>query len=103
MVGHAGFRNWISLDGNSIRFGFTRMVPMHIDVHPDIAERLNNILAAIVPLALPTERLAHYKATLQEFPALKRCIDFHSRMQLAELEFTRNERNGQLDIARLCR
>ncbi|RVR37231.1 DUF4942 domain-containing protein, partial [Enterobacter hormaechei] len=92
MVGHAGFRNWISLDGNSIRFRVYKNGSMHIDVHPDIAERLNNILAAIVPLALPTERLAHYKATLQEFPALKRCIDFHSRMQLAELEFTRNEK-----------
>lgn len=79
-------------DGNSIRFRVYKNGSMHIDVHPDIAERLNNILAAIVPLALPTERLAHYKATLQEFPALKRCIDFHSRMQLAELEFTRNEK-----------
>ncbi|EFN0054151.1 DUF4942 domain-containing protein [Escherichia coli] len=92
MVGHVGFRNWISLDGNSIRFRVYKNGSMHIDVHPDIAERLNNILAAIVPLALPAERVAHTKATLQEFPALKRCIDFHSRMQLAELDFTQNEK-----------
>lgn len=92
MVEQVGFRNWISLDGNSIRFRVYKNGSMHIDVHPDIAERLNTILATIVPLALPTERTAHSRATLQEFPALKRCIDFHSRMQLSELEFTQIEK-----------
>ena len=38
---------------------------MHIDVHPDIAERLNNILSAIVPLALPADRMAHSKKSLR--------------------------------------
>nr|UGK56491.1 hypothetical protein [Escherichia coli] len=93
MVGHVGFRNWISTGWQQYSFsGLQKNGSMHIDVHPDIAERLNNILAAIVPLALPAERVAHTKATLQEFPALKRCIDFHSRMQLAELDFTQNEK-----------
>ncbi|MGV7963859.1 DUF4942 domain-containing protein [Photorhabdus tasmaniensis] len=93
MVGHVGFRNWANLDGNSIRFRVYKNGSMHIDVHPDIAERLNNILAAIVPLALPAERMAHSKTSMHEFPALKRCIDFHSRMQLAELQF--NEKDGK--------
>lgn len=60
---------------------------MHIDVHPDIAERLNNILSAIVPLALPADRMAHSKKSLEAFPVLKQCIDFDTRMQLSELMF----------------
>ncbi|MFP1463916.1 hypothetical protein ACLB1E_34550 [Escherichia coli] len=59
LVEHEGFRKWICIDGNSIGFRVYKNGSMHIDVHPDIAERLNNILSAIVPLALPADRMAH--------------------------------------------
>ena len=87
LVEHEGFRKWICIDGNSIRFRVYKNGSMHIDVHPDIAERLNNILSAIVPLALPADRMAHSKKSLEAFPVLKQCIDFDTRMQLSELMF----------------
>lgn len=86
-VNHSGFRNWESIDGNSIRYRLYKNGSMHIEVHPDIAERLNNILAAYIPLALPSERHTHNKQTVKTFPELKKCIDFTSRMQLRDILF----------------
>lgn len=94
-VEHEGFRNWISIDGHSIRFRIYKNGSMHIEIHPDLADKLNNILAAIVPLALPAERFTHYKKTALEFPALKNCIDFNSRMLIADLHFKQEEKEGR--------
>ena len=85
-IEHEGFGQWSALDGNSLRFRLYKNGSLHIEVHPDIAEKLNNILAAYIPLALPADRTAHSSKTVKAFPSLKNCIDFHSRMLIGDLK-----------------
>lgn len=90
-----GFGQWATLDGNSLRFRLYKNGSLHIEVHPDIAEKLNNILAAFVPLALPAERSAHSSKTVKFFSALKKCIDFHSRMLIGDLKVEQRYREDK--------
>lgn len=45
---------WIRLDGGSIRLRAFKAGTVHIEVHPGIAERLNQVLAGRYPNALPS-------------------------------------------------
>nr|WP_280971463.1 DUF4942 domain-containing protein [Cupriavidus gilardii]WDE72700.1 hypothetical protein [Cupriavidus gilardii] len=47
--------NWVVLDGGSIRIRLYKKGTAHIEVHPDMAWRLNRILAFMHPLAIPPE------------------------------------------------
>jgi len=46
---------WVDLDGGSIRIKVFKKRTIHAEVHPDIAWRLNEILALLHPKAIPSE------------------------------------------------
>jgi len=46
---------WIDLDGGSLRIKVFKKRTIHAEVHPDIAWRLNEILALLHPKAIPSE------------------------------------------------
>ncbi|MCW1830136.1 DUF4942 domain-containing protein [Enterobacter asburiae] len=92
---HEGFGQWSAFDGNSLRFRLFKNGSLHIEVHPDIAGKLNSILAAYIPLALPADRSAHARKTVKVFPVLKNCIDFHSRMLIGDLTVNKTVREGK--------
>jgi hypothetical protein len=47
---------WLGIDGNALRIRIYNGVgTAHLEVHPDIAWRLNGVLARLYPLAIPAE------------------------------------------------
>lgn len=46
---------WISIDGGALRLRAYLCGTAHLEVHPDMAWRLNSILAHLYPLAIPPE------------------------------------------------
>ncbi|MEQ4658439.1 DUF4942 domain-containing protein [Providencia manganoxydans] len=46
---------WVSIDGNVLRVKMFKNGNMHIEIHPDVAWKLNEVLAASLPYAIPTE------------------------------------------------
>ncbi len=87
-----GFRQWIDIDGYAVRFRVYKNGSMHIEINQTLAEQMNNILSAFVPLALPAERHKEKLKQAREFPLKKNVLDFDSRMQLGEMKFSYSER-----------
>ena len=50
---HSG--QWMNLDGGALRIRTYMKGTAHIEVHPDMAWRLNAVLASLHPLAIPAE------------------------------------------------
>ena len=44
---------WVPVDAGALRIRLYRKGPAHIEVHPDLAYRLNQILASLYPLIIP--------------------------------------------------
>ncbi|WP_262859629.1 DUF4942 domain-containing protein [Morganella morganii] len=49
------FGKWVSIDGNLLRVKMFMNGNLHIEIHPDVAWKLNEVLAASLPYAIPTE------------------------------------------------
>jgi len=49
------FGEWVSLDGNTLRLKIFKKGTAHLEVHPDIAYRLNMILAQMHPQLIPSK------------------------------------------------
>jgi hypothetical protein len=47
------FGDWIDLDGGAVRIRVYKVGTVHVEVHPDMAWRLNQILALLYPMAIP--------------------------------------------------
>ncbi|QIR16640.1 DUF4942 domain-containing protein [Shewanella aestuarii] len=46
---------WLEMDGGALKFKVFKKQTIHIEIHPDIAWRLNEILAVLHPHAIPQE------------------------------------------------
>lgn len=46
---------WVTIDGGALRIRLYMKGTAHLEVHPDMAWRLNSILANLYPLAIPAE------------------------------------------------
>ncbi len=86
-VCRAGFGQWVNIDGNGIRFRVYKNGNMHIEVHPSMAEKMNAILAAMMPLALPSEIRTQQAKIVREFPSLRTTLAFSTRNILADMKF----------------
>lgn len=86
-VCRAGFGQWVNIDGNGIRFRVYKNGNMHIEVHPSMAEKMNAILAAMMPLALPSEIRTQQAKIVREFPTLRTTLAFSTRNILADMKF----------------
>ncbi|MDC9582766.1 DUF4942 domain-containing protein [Xenorhabdus sp. PR6a] len=49
------FGKWVPIDGNLLRIKMFMNGNLHIEIHPDVAWKLNEVLAASLPYAIPTE------------------------------------------------
>lgn len=52
--GH-NYGKWVSIDGNLLRVKMFMNGNLHIEIHPDVAWKLNEVLAASLPYAIPSE------------------------------------------------
>ena len=53
MLAKAERGEWIEIDGGSVRLRAYKVGTVHVDVHPEMAYRLNAVLAYLYPLAIP--------------------------------------------------
>lgn len=77
---------WISIDGGALRIRCYMVGTAHLEVHPDMAWRLNCILAKLYPLAIPSNFRERPKKRLKEFQMIGRPLPFAVLSKLATLK-----------------
>jgi len=77
---------WVTLDGGALRLRCYLKGTAHLEVHPDMAWRLNSILAHLYPLAIPPEFRAKPKKPPKEFTLINRPLPFAVVALLETLE-----------------
>ena len=81
---------WVTLDGGSLRLRAYKCGTAHLEVHPDMAWRLNCILAHLYPMAIPPEFRAKPKKKQKDFVMMGRPLPFSVVAALESLETAYN-------------
>ena len=92
---------WVEIDGGAIRIRLYRKGTAHLEVHPDMAWRLNAVLASMYPLAIPPEFRQRPKKAAKQFKILSRPLPFAVVELLGELRRTGNTNSFHLPMGRL--
>jgi hypothetical protein len=77
---------WVMIDGGAMRLRAYKCGTAHMEVHPDMAWRLNRILAHLYPMAIPPEFRAKPKKKAKDFVMMGRPLPFAVVEALASLE-----------------
>lgn len=75
---------WVTIDGGTLRIRVYKKGTAHLEVHPDMAWRLNQVLAHLYPLAIPAEFRARPKKQAKDFLMMGRPLPFATLELLAE-------------------
>lgn len=67
---------WISIDGGMLRLKVFKVGTAHLEVHPDMAWRLNQVLASLYPLAIPAQFRAAPKKAAKQFELMGKPLPF---------------------------
>lgn len=68
---------WTTIDGGALRLRvYTGVRTAHLEVHPDMAWRLNGVLASLYPTAIPSQFREPPKRRLREFKLMMRPLPF---------------------------
>jgi hypothetical protein len=81
---------WVDIDGGALRIRCYAVGTAHLEVHPDIAWRLNCVLAQLYPTAIPTEFRERPKRKLKDFKLMRRPLPFDVLARLATLSEARD-------------
>lgn len=94
---------WISIDGGALRIRCYMVGTAHLEVHPEMAWRLNAVLAQLYPLAIPSNFRERPKKRLKEFKMIGRPLPFAVLAKLATLDTARdlNPNRGFRDNTRV--
>lgn len=84
---------WVSIDGGALRIRLYKKGTAHLEVHPDMAWRLNCVLAKLYPLAIPAQFRQRPKKKAKEFVMMGRPLPFAVLELLAGMDSVR-ERVG---------
>lgn len=79
------YGEWVSIDGGALRMRLYKKGTAHIEVHPDMAWRLNCILAHLHPMAIPASFRAKPKRRSKEHQTIDRPLPFAVLQVLAEM------------------
>lgn len=77
---------WVTLDGGALKIRCYDNGNAHVEVHPDMAWRLNCVLAQMHPNAIPAEFRQKPKKKLREFEMIQRPLPFAVLRELCRLE-----------------
>jgi hypothetical protein len=75
---------WHVVDGGAMRIRVYKKGTAHLEVHPDMAWRLNQVLANLYPLAIPSEFRQRPKKRPKDFHLMQRPLPFAVLEILAE-------------------
>ena len=81
---------WIDVDGGAIRIRVYAIGTAHLEVHPDMAWRLNCVLAQLHPLAIPSQFRERPKKRAKDHKLIGRPLPFAVVARLASLEPARD-------------
>ena len=81
---------WIDVDGGAIRIRCYAVGTAHLEVHPDMAWRLNCVLAQLHPLAIPSQFRERPKKRAKDHKLIGRPLPFAVVARLASLEPARD-------------
>lgn len=81
---------WLTLDGGALRVRAYLKGTSHLEVHPDMAWRLNGILAHLYPLAIPPQFRQKPKRRLKDFVLMSKPLPFAVLNVLAEMKAERH-------------
>lgn len=76
---------WVAIDGNALKIRLYKKGTAHMEVHPDMAWRLNSILAHLYPLAIPAQFRQKPKRKAKEFAMIEKPLPFAVLNLLASL------------------
>ena len=82
---------WVILDGGALKLKCYQIGTAHLEVHPDIAYRLNQVLAGLYPSAIPAQFRSKPKKALKEFTMIGRPLPFSVLSLLNGLSSHRNK------------
>jgi hypothetical protein len=68
--------DWYSMDGGAFKLKMYQVGTFHIEVHPQIAYRLNQVLAGLYPQAIPNKYRTRRKPSAREEPLQTSLISF---------------------------
>lgn len=77
---------WMTIDGGEIRIRAYLKGTAHFEIHPDIAWRLNCILASLYPMAIPPEFRAKPKKKIKDFVLMQNVLPVAVQQDLCRLE-----------------
>lgn len=81
---------WIDVDGGAIRIRCYAVGTAHLEVHPDMAWRLNCVLAKLHPLAIPSQFRERPKKRAKDHKLIGRPLPFAVVARLGTLEPARD-------------
>ena len=67
---------WVTVDGGALRLRCYKKGTAHLEVHPEIAYRLNNVLAYLHPNAIASEHRQRPTKKIREFELFSRPLPF---------------------------
>lgn len=82
----AQWGEWVPVDGGALRIRLYKKGTAHLEVHPDMAWRLNQILASLYPLAIPAEFRAKPRRRVRDFDLIRKPLPFQVVEALASME-----------------
>jgi hypothetical protein len=95
---------WYNIDGNLLRVKMFKNGNLHLHVHPDVAWKLNEVLAIAIPSAIPsTLRTVPSKAAPKEFGHINRDISPAAGKAIASLYSTHSGSRWMFSSAALSK
>lgn len=67
---------WVTIDGGAMRIRLYKKGTAHLEIHPNMAWRLNSVLASLYPLAIPAQFRQKPKKRAKEFTLMGRPLPF---------------------------
>lgn len=80
---------WLALDGGALRVKAFLKGTAHLEIHPDMAWRLNDILAFLYPAAIPAEHRQKPRTKHKAFELCTNLLPFSVLSELGEMEIER--------------
>lgn len=85
---------WLELDGGALKIRLYKKGTAHMEVHPDIAWRLNQVLAYLHPTAIPASFRQKPKRKAKDVVLLKRPLPFRVVEELSVIKSAREKIPG---------
>ena len=90
-IARARSGEWVAIDGGALRVKAFQKGTIHLEIHPDMAWRLNDILAFLHPAAIPAEHRQKPRTKVKTFDLHSNLLPFSVLSVLSDLETERTE------------